>query len=120
MMNTETQLDYPELLADLAGIVGEVLQRNGTTQEDAARIAHEAAEAVRRNWGGQLLYLPKGERYELSQRDLQIWNEFNGRNLRRLAQKYGLCDQQVYKVLAKVRASQTRRVQPDLFNDQRG
>ncbi|HEU4601560.1 MAG TPA: Mor transcription activator family protein [Steroidobacteraceae bacterium] len=118
-MSQESELEYPELLELIAGIVGEALEKNGSSEQDAARIAYEAAETVRRTIGGHQIYLPKGKRYELSQRDLQIWNDFNGRNIHMLARKHDLTVKQIYAIIAKVRLQQSKRVQPDFF-DQAG
>lgn len=116
-MNAKAEIEYPELLADLARIVSEVLRKNGRSNDDSDRIALEAAEAVRRDWGGGLMYIPKGVQFTLAQRDLEIWNDFRGDNVRELAHKYHLSDKQIYSVIAKVRAVHVRRTQPDMFAD---
>lgn len=116
MNSPKSLLPYPEFLADIAATVGEALQRNGSTEESAVKIGQETAEAVRKNYGGQLLYIPKGERYELSQRDLEIWNEFNGRNIQTLAAKHALSVPQMYRIIQRVGLLAKKRAQPDLFS----
>jgi len=54
-------------------------------------------------WGGQQVYFPLGIREELSARDQQIYDEFNGTNQSDLARKYKVSVQWVYKIIERVR-----------------
>lgn len=107
--------DYPDLLVDLATILGEALQKQGVDAVRAADVAFVATEHVRKCWSGQMLYLPKGTQYELSQRDQLIWQKFNGHNHYPLAVEFGLTEMRIYQILKRVHAAELKRVQPDLF-----
>lgn len=102
--------EYPEVLADLATLIH---QRLGDLLPPAiaADLARELAEDVRLKWGGGLIYIPQGARFERQQRDAAIWREFNGRNHADLARRHGLTLSCVYDILVRERA----RRQTDLF-----
>jgi Mor family transcriptional regulator len=107
--------NYPELLTHLMKISSEAMTKRGMDQEVAHNASFEIAEAVRMQWGGAILYLPKGKEFMITQRDLQIYEAFNGHNIRLLAQKHHLTDAQVYKIIQRVRAADLKRRQVDAF-----
>lgn len=106
---------YPELLADLADQVALKLVALGVSPEKAAEIGWGVAEHIRVHWSGQSTYIPKGQSYDLSQRDLQIAMEFNGVNHSALAKKYGLTDMRIYQILKAERAAALKASQNTLF-----
>ncbi|MFP3345359.1 Mor transcription activator family protein, partial [Halomonas sp. SIMBA_159] len=61
------------------------------------------------------VYLPRGDRLRLQIRDMKIWNEFNGRNVKTLARKYDVTEKTIYEVCAKIRKLEIANRQPDLF-----
>lgn len=115
-MADETGSKYPEILRDLVDKAGEMLVEEGIDRSKAQRLAWMLAELIRRDWGGQQIYLSKGLSYEISQRDLEIYREFDGSNHYYLAQKHNLTARQVYSVVARVRENELRRRQPALFS----
>jgi Mor family transcriptional regulator len=107
---------YPELLADLAEQAAQLLcSKGGIESKLAAEIGQELAEHLRAHWSGAGIYIPKGISYELSQRDLEIWNKFNGRNVRELAREHDLTEVRIYQILNTVRRAEVKRRQSDLF-----
>jgi len=112
--------DYPALLRELAEVVQGELERVDVPAERAAAIAETAAEHVRERFGGQPMYWPKGHTMRAKRRRAAMWADFNGKNHIELAQKYGMCVQQVYKALAQARIEHTGRTQGDLFNGMPG
>lgn len=102
-------LTYPELLVDLATTIGEALEKRGVAADHAADIAFGAVERVRTLWGGQHLYLPRGARYQGSQRDRQIMSEFNGHNQKSLASKYNLTEMRIYQIIKRQRSEEQPR-----------
>jgi Mor family transcriptional regulator len=111
----ETARGYPELLADLADQVAVKLVENGIEAERAADIGLSAAEHIRANWSGQSLYLPKGVQYDLSRRDVEIFERFNGTNHEVLAREYNLTVMRIYQIVKAVRAEMVRKRQGSLF-----
>lgn len=102
---------YPEILADLAGLVlARALEY--LPGERAETLAIELAEDVRLKFGGALIYIPKGCAADREGRNAAIWRDFNGRNHAALARKYGLALATVYDILARERAAR----QPGLFS----
>jgi len=106
---------YPELLADLADQVAARLVDNGVEIERAADIGLAIAEHVRTNWSGQSLYLPKGVQYDITRRDLEIFERFNGTNHEPLAREYNLTVMRIYQIVKAVRAEMIRKRQGSLF-----
>lgn len=107
--------NFPELLADMAARIGESLEQQGIAPEKAAEVGMQAAEHVRKNYGGQMLYLPKGHFEEHERRDYEIWDRFNGRNHAELADHYGLSVVRIYQIIKAIQAKEVRRRQPDMF-----
>lgn len=101
-MTLEFPPEYPEILADLANLIQARLS-DQLPEERAADLARELAEDVRLKWGGGLIYIPQGARYERHQRDADIWRGFNGRNHAELARRHNLTLSCVYDILARER-----------------
>lgn len=106
---------YPELLADLADQVAGRLVELGIDMERAAEVGFAIAEHVRSHWSGQSLYFAKGLRFELSCRDMEIFERFNGRNHEALAREYNLTVMRIYQIVKAVRAELVAKRQGSLF-----
>jgi Mor family transcriptional regulator len=115
MAENEGIRGYPELLADLADQVALNLRENGIELEKAADIGFAAAEHVRKHWSGQSLYLPKGDHYDISRRDIEIFEKFSGTNHDQLAREYNLTVMRIYQIVKAVRAEMVRKRQGALF-----
>jgi Mor family transcriptional regulator len=106
----------PELLVDLADQCAVALKEiAGLDVDAAAQVGREIADRMAAHWGGQNIYFPMGLSYKLSQRDRQIFDEFNGVNHSDLARKYRVSLQWVYKIVKTVRRAEIARRQSDLF-----
>jgi len=100
---------YPEVLASLARRVHAQLQPRLGADADAATL--EIVEAIRREFGGEMIYIPMGAPHERQQRNATIYQQFNGRNHAELAHRHGVSVKTIYDVLSDQRA----RRQPRLF-----
>lgn len=107
--------NYPEILQDLKSNITQVANQEGVNDETARTIAHIVAETLRKNWGGMQIYICKGHEYELSQRDLNILNEFTGRNHHALCRKYNMSLQRLYAIIKVQHKKRLRENQGDLF-----
>lgn len=108
----------PELLVDLADQIAVALKETlSLTAEQALQIGREIAERMAGHWGGQNVYFPMGLSYKLSQRDRQIFDEFNGTNHSDLARKYVVSLQWIYKIVKAVRQEEIARRQGVLFDN---
>lgn len=111
---------YPEVLADIARTVHERLMvhpRIKLPHQDAAEIALEVAEHVRKNIGGVATYIPRGLSYELSLRDRQIWTEFKGDNHAELARKYDMTEMRIRQIVTQAARADRAARQQGLFPD---
>jgi hypothetical protein len=75
----------------------------GRIEELATAAGNDAAEAVRRNFGGGQIYIP----LDVARRDAEIYRAFNGYNHFDLAQKHNLCLSTIYKILRAEKARRT-------------
>ena len=109
---------YPEVLADIARVIHERLisdPRTALEHPVAAEIALACSEHVRAHFGGALIYLPRGNNYELSLRDREIWLDFKGDNYHELMRKYNLTEVRLRTIIAKGKAQDKATRQKDMF-----
>lgn len=88
--------------------------------EAADLIASDMTDRLTDHWGGQLINIPKDYHWKLSQRDAEIYAEFNGYNYAELAKKHDMHERSLRKLLGRVRermAEAAGRRNRDLFND---
>lgn len=109
------QDDYPEILTDLAEQLAQFLRGRGLDDAVATDAATQAAEFVREHWGGQKIYIPRGQRHELSHRDLEIWKRWNGHNRLELCREYGISENRLYQILQVMREQEIDKRQRTLF-----
>lgn len=103
------------LLTDLSQMVSSILvELLGIEKELADHAGQETAIRMAGHWGGQLIYFPHGN-FEQSDRDKQIWAEFNGNNHAELARKYKVSIQWIYKIVKAQRQADLARRQGGLF-----
>lgn len=105
-----------ELLDDVSAHAKEVAKNHGLDDEVAEQIGFAVADRLAENWGGQLINIPKNHLYKLAQRDLEIYNKFNGRNYAALAREYKMGVRGMYKLIERVHKRESARTQPDLFS----
>ncbi len=106
---------YPELLADLRTTLAASLLADGIDEDKARRVSHNAAETIRKAWGGQMIYIGKGYFFELSARDEDIWAKFTGHNHKQLCRDYEISLQWLYKIIKSKHAEDVKKRQIDIF-----
>ncbi len=114
---------YPELLEELGGHLGEVLKAKGLEAERAAELAFDCVEYVRKEWGGRTVYIPQAESVELAGRNQEIYQRwrFEFWQVSRLAREYDLSEMRIRQILHQVRAARRQPVQPGgLFPEYQG
>lgn len=103
-----------ELIADLSNKLTNILIANGIASDIAAEIGSEASDKVAEHWGGQNIYFP----FDLApRRNAQIYAEFTGDNQHKLAAKYGVSLQHIYRVIKIQQAIELASRQGGLFPD---
>jgi Mor family transcriptional regulator len=95
--------NYPDLLEQIGQVVYLRLTQHDVVRDRAVLLAFEITEAIRSEIGGVQQYIPRGQSYDLSLRDQQIWQEFTGDNLQKLAHKYALTEMQVRNIVNRAR-----------------
>lgn len=93
------------------------LRESGLQSGLADDLANGLARRMCQHWGGLILYFPKGDYILRRERDLKIFNEFNGSNQAWLAQKYDTSVQHIYRIIETMRADELARRQPELDLD---
>ena len=70
---------------------------------------------LREEYAGQVICFPKDYRYKIAQRDLDIYNSFNGRNWGELGRRYNLTENALRKIVKRVQDRIIKEKQPDMF-----
>ncbi|EBT6969480.1 DNA-binding protein [Salmonella enterica subsp. enterica serovar Poona] len=107
----------PELLVELAQHTSETIREIIDIEPAIAdQIGQATANRMMQVWGGQNVYFPMGMVWKVSQRDREIFHEFDGRNHHELARKFGVSLQWVYSVVKRIRKEELDRMQGKLFD----
>ncbi|OHC68616.1 MAG: hypothetical protein A3H93_09135 [Rhodocyclales bacterium RIFCSPLOWO2_02_FULL_63_24] len=107
--------DELELLEALADTVAAELVAAGIGDEQAAEIGVKVMDRMRKDWGGDSFYFPKGCAIDIARRDLEIYEKFDGRNHTELGREYDLSVIHIYRIVKAVGAEMMKRRQPALF-----
>ena len=96
-----------EFLTDLHEII--------TTHHVDVATADTVIAIIRKRYGGCPVYIEKTDRKYISERNAEIYRQFNGKNTRTLCMQFGLCYQQIYKIVAEERKDRNHESQK-IFN----
>lgn len=103
---------WPHTLAELVDVFTDHLERRAGQPPDQARAkAQDLIVVLAHHFGGRRLYLPCDKTLRLALRDLQIWRDFDGRNIAVLASRWQLTRQQIYNIIAVQRRRHKNRRQ---------
>lgn len=102
---------FPALLTELNELLRGELERLGGNP----RHSLELVIAISKHIGGIQVYLPRGQTLEYLVRDMRIWQDFDGRNVRELANRYHVTFKTVYKAIRRMRRLESQKRQPQLF-----
>ena len=108
-----------QFLSDLMDVAKKHLQEH-VSGPAADLVAGSLTDHLADYWGGQLINIPKDYRWKLSQREAEIYAEFNGYNIAELARKYDMHERSMRKLLDRVKkriAAATDRRSRGLFDD---
>lgn len=108
----------PEILHHLYTKITDLGKSEAALDDDVAkRLAASVSKAVVEDFGGEVIYIPKGILVPLSGRDWAIYQEFNGNNHKELARKYKVSVAWVYQILKRVHKQEVAKRQGDLFSE---
>lgn len=94
---------YPQLLDEVAAKIASLLAERGIDAALARDVGRGCAEFMRRDWGGQKIYIPNGESYDRERRDHEIAVRWNGRNTRELCVEFGVSETTIRRAATKPR-----------------
>ncbi|MDP3875869.1 MAG: Mor transcription activator family protein [Methylobacter sp.] len=106
--------NYPEKLIEMHQLLCVELAK--LAQPDVAGIAFCVTETIRAHYSGTPLYFPKGEAYLQHQRNLEIFQKFDGSNHDALHREYGLTTKEIYRIVKRMYASELAKRQMRLFD----
>ena len=110
--NAEIYKAWNSVLVELIALVKAELKRQGV--DDQEKMVEKIILAISHYMGGRAIYLPNGNRIKVALRDYAIYDEFNGKNLKQLSQRYGLSEPHIYDIIRKQRSIIKKRHQPEL------
>ncbi|MGL9773664.1 MAG: Mor transcription activator family protein [Sodalis sp. (in: enterobacteria)] len=100
-----------ELLVELA-------EHTAQTVRQIIDVDPAVASQMMTVWGGQNVYFLMGLIWKVSQRDREIFADFNNYNHHALARKYKVSLQWIYSVVKRVKKEELARIQGSLFEDE--
>lgn len=105
----------PELVNHLYVKIVNAGQAAKLDELQSKKLASQVVQEMIEDFGGEVIYIPKGILIPLSGRDLAIWREFNGKNHNELARKYDVSVAWVYKIVKRVQKEEVAKRQMDMF-----
>ena len=110
--------ELPVELQMLSGIVRKTLaELPGVSDELAASMGEGIALEFAEECGSVQFYFPKALLARLSQRDREIYAQFNGHNYAELARLHKMSDRHVRRLVKRAKALITNTTQGDMFGD---
>jgi Mor family transcriptional regulator len=114
----EPRSNGPELLQELRDHTVHVLVGHGLEAIQAASIAADLVDRMRRSWGGQQVYFPVGLAFDIEDKHWAIWTDYNGRNRDEVCRKHSISVQHFYRIIDRIRQLESQRTQPGLFPEE--
>lgn len=83
----------------------------GLTDIQSREAMREIAHNLARDYGGSYMYIPQDHEFEMTKRDLQIYEQLQSGNANEVARDHGLSVQQIYAINRYVRDQLQRKRQ---------
>ncbi len=100
---TRMALKRHEMLEELQAVIARQLEEMGTAPDAASVIGSSAVDYLSTYWAGQVVTFPKDAQYKLTLKELEIYDQFDGRNKDDLARRYGMTPRGMGKLLKRIR-----------------
>lgn len=100
---TRMALKRHELLEELQAVIARQLEEMGTAPDAASVIGSSAVDYLSTYWAGQVVTFPKDAQYKLTLKELEIYDQYDGRNKDDLARLYGMTPRGMGKLLKRIR-----------------
>ena len=127
-LDPEAAVDYAEAVADatergkwplrlleLTDLAEALLVRQVGREKSPREQAESIVMEIANYLGGRPVYLPRGVALQRALRDRRIWRDAGRIDPDTLAQREGVCLQQVYKIIGEMRSLERKRRQGALF-----
>ncbi|HDX1164872.1 Mor transcription activator family protein [Pasteurella multocida] len=114
-MSTQMEVTRHELLHDIEDNVSALCKNYNLDQDICEQISIHVADFLAEHYGGMVISFPKDFHYKIAQRDLDIYNDFNGNNWVFLVKKYNMTESGIRKVINRVRKRVIKHNQMDMF-----
>lgn len=109
----EDSAAWPAILLELHGVLNNELKKNKIEQDG---LALKMVLSIGNYMGGMQVYLPRGDKLQQQLRDMEIYEQFNGRNIAQLTKRYHLTNKRIYEIIARMRRVELQRRQFSLFD----
>ena len=100
---TRMALKRHELLEELQAVIARQLEEMGTAPDAASVIGSSAVDYLSTYWAGQVVTFPKDAQYKLTLKELEIYDQYTGRNKDELARAYGMTPRGMGKLIQRIR-----------------
>ena len=115
MKESLMQIRRHELLEEIELLVIALCKNYNLGQDICEQIGVSVANCLSEEYAGQVICFPKDYRYKIAQRDLDIYNSFNGRNWGELGRRYNLTENALRKIVKRVQDRIIKEKQLDMF-----
>lgn len=105
-----------ELISDLATTTIYVAKKYyGIAPNTARKLGVDVALSFADQCGGTQPYVPRELQVKISERDMQMYQKFTGKNHEQLAKEFDVSVQWVYQIVKRVNKQLQDKQQPQLF-----
>ena len=105
---------WPRRLLELTDLLEAHLERTAHRKPAPRALAEQLVSELANYLGGRPVYLPRGDALARALRDRRIYRDAGRIDFEALAEREGVCLQQVYKIVATMRALDRKRRQQTL------
>ena len=92
-----------EVLQELQDVIARQLMELDTAPDAASVTASSVVDYLSTYWAGQVVSFPKDVQYKLTLKELEIYDQYDGRNKDDLARRYGMTPRGMGKLLKRIR-----------------
>ncbi|MDA0148835.1 Mor transcription activator family protein [Vibrio sp. LaRot3] len=108
----EEKKKWPMALLELRTLLLKELEAYDVNEHE---VALSMVLAIGQKMGGEHQYIARGDILYRHVRNIEIWESYNGNNVKQLAHQYKVTDKTIYEILAKMKKLESKKWQPDLF-----
>jgi Mor family transcriptional regulator len=95
-------------------VQGRLMALAGLTEAQAIDIARECVHDICVEHGGKWMYVAKDDIFDLTKRDYQIFEEYNGRNMQQMVEKHRITHVRILQIVAQVKKEEVAKRQGTL------